>query len=58
MASKQIEKQPRIISYYYQKPDPETYEPPVKYIPEEMLNVTTHILWDEMLYLISFQKPK
>jgi len=55
---KQIEKQPKIISYFYQKPDPETYEPPVKYIPEEMLNVTTHVLWNEMLYLISFQKPK
>ncbi len=55
---RQIEKQPSFISYFYQKPDPETYEPPVKYIPEEMLNVTTHLLWKEMLYLISFQKPK
>ena len=54
---KQIEKQPKIISYFYQKPDPEIYDPPVKYIPEEMLDVTTHFLWNEMLYLISFQKP-
>ncbi len=54
---KQIEKQPKIISYFYQKPDPEIYDLPVKYIPEEMLDVTTHFLWNEMLYLISFQKP-
>ena len=55
--AKQIEKQPKIISLFYQKPDPEIYEPPIKHIPEEMLNVTTHKLWNEMLYLVSFQKP-
>lgn len=55
---KQIEKQPKIISFFYQKPDPEIYEPPIKHIPEEMLDVTTHTLWNEMLYLVSFQKPK
>ena len=55
---KQLEKQPRVISYFYQKPDPEIYDPPVKFIPEEMLDVVTHTLWNEMLYLVSFQKPK
>ncbi len=56
--AKQIEKQPKIISYFYQKPDPETYEPPIKHIPEEMLDVVTHTLWNEMIYLVAFQKPK
>jgi len=55
---KQIEKQPKIISYFYQKPDPEIYDPPTKYIPEGMLDVVTHTLWNDMLYLISFKKPE
>jgi len=54
---KQIEKQPSIISYFYQKPDLATYEPPLQHIPNEMLNVVTHTLWNEMLYLVSFKKP-
>jgi len=54
---KHLEKQPRVISYFYQKPDPEIYHPPIKHIPEEMLNLTTHILWNEMFYLVSFKKP-
>jgi len=48
----------KTISYYYQKPDPEIYGLSVKYIPEEMLDVVTHTLWNEMLYLVSLQKPK
>ncbi len=55
---KQIEKQPKIISYFYQKPDPEIYDPPIKDIPEDMLDVATHTLWNEMLYLVSFKKPE
>jgi len=56
--AKQIEKQPKIISYFYQKPDPQIYDPPVKHIPEEMINVMTHTLWDEIIYLVAFQKPE
>ena len=54
---KQVEKQPKVISYFYQKPDPEIYDPPIKHIPEEMLDVVTHTLWNEMIYLVSFKKP-
>lgn len=45
-------------SYFYQKPDPQTYDPPVKHIPEEMLDIVTHTLWNEMIYLVSFRKPE
>jgi len=55
---KQIEEQPKFISIFYQKPDPEVYEPPLKYIPGNMLNVVNHMLWDEKMYLVSFQKPE
>jgi len=55
---KQIEVQPKFISTFYQKPDPEIYEPPLKYIPGNMLNVINHMLWDEKMYLVSFQKPE
>jgi len=56
--AKQIEKQPKIVSYFYQKPDPEIYDPPVEHIPGEMLDLTTHTLWNEMIYLVSFRKPE
>lgn len=56
--AKQIEKQPRIVSYFYQKPDPQIYAPPVEHIPEGMLDLTTHTLWNEMIYLVSFRKPE
>ncbi len=55
---KQIEEQPKFISMFYQKPDPEIYEPPLKYIPGNMLNVVNHLLWDEKMYLVSLQKPE
>jgi len=54
---KQVEKQPKVISLFYQKPDPEIYDPPIKHIPEEMIDVVTHTLWNEMIYLVSFKKP-
>ena len=54
----QIEEQPKIISIFYQKPDPEVYEPPLKYIPGNMQNVVNHMLWDDKMYLVSFQKPE
>lgn len=54
---KQVEKQPSIISIFYQKPDPTIYEPPLQHIPKEMLNLVTQTFWNEMLYLVSFQKP-
>ncbi len=56
--AKQIEKQPKIISYFYQKPDFHIYDPPVKHIPEEMIDIVTHTLWNEMIYLVSFRKPE
>ena len=56
--AKQVEEQPRFISFFYQKPDPEVYEPPLKFIPGNMLNVVNHMLWDEKMYLVSFQKPE
>ena len=55
---KQIEEQPKFISIFYQKPDPEIYEPPLKYIPGNMQNVVNHMLWDDKMYLVSFQKPE
>jgi len=55
---KQIEEQPKFISIFYQKPDPEIYEPPLKYIPGNMLNVVNHMLWDEKMYLVSLMKPE
>ncbi len=55
---KQIEEQPKFISIFYQKPDPEIYDPPLKLIPQDMINVQNHLLWGEKLYLLSFQKPE
>ncbi len=55
---KQIEEQPGFISKFYQKPDPEIYDPPLKFIPKDMINVKNHLLWGEKLYLISFRKPE
>ncbi len=54
---KQIEKQPGFISRFYQKPDKETYAPPLKMIPRNMINVKNQFLWKGKVYMISFQKP-
>jgi len=55
---KQLEEQPAIISRFYQKPNFEVYDPPLRYIPEDMLNVINHKLWGGKMYLIAFQKPE
>ena len=55
---KLLEREPSILKRFFEKPSPGTYEPPIKYIPEGMINVLQHNLWDGKMYLISFEKPK
>ncbi|RQD85144.1 MAG: methyltransferase domain-containing protein [Methanocalculus sp. MSAO_Arc2] len=40
-------------------PDPDTgvYDPPERFIPDDMLDVTTCSLWDGLFWMVSFHKP-
>ena len=46
-----------IFNRFYQDPEPGVYDPPVKHIPDKMLDVLTTELWNGNMYMISFRKP-
>ncbi len=54
---KLLEEQPSVLSRFYERADPEVYAPPLQLIPRDMLEITRHELWDDKMYMISFEKP-
>ena len=53
-----LDEQPSLFNRFYQDPGTELYAPPLDLIPDEMENVNEQYLWDDKMYLISFEKPE
>ena len=49
---------PEFIKKLLPKPKPEVFDPPLPFIPDQMLNVDTHNIWNNRFWGVSFQKPK
>ncbi len=48
---------PRWLAWLLPKPNPDVYAPPLKYIPDEMLEIRDYKILDEKFWMVAFQKP-
>ncbi len=48
---------PQWLAWLLPKPDPEVYAPPLKYIPDEMLEVKDYKILDRKFWMVAFKKP-
>jgi ubiquinone/menaquinone biosynthesis C-methylase UbiE len=53
----QVQNAPAIIKRFFEAPNPDTYAPPVQFVPKTMLDLQVKMLRNGDLYLISFRKP-
>ena len=49
---------PGFIKKLLPKPKPEVFDPPLPFIPLQMINVDTHSIWNNRFWAVSFQKPR
>lgn len=53
---KQIENMPKFLNRYYEKPDSDIYSAPVRFVPENMIDVNVAISFDGEYYVLTFKK--
>jgi len=56
--SVELARPPKWLAWLLPDPKPEIYAPPLKYIPDDMLDVAEYELMDRKFWMVAFRKPQ